>query len=198
MIRIAALLTTAVLAMTACAPQVGLNSQQVTPSGLQPGNAGFSVVAAGSPTGFAVDQFAIGVLNGLQTVSIAEKREYCGYIWQDQFGQLQATVPVAGTRTGCEMNEPQIGTGILASYHTHGAYSPRLRGEIPSGIDLQGDFNYGINGYVSTPGGRVWLNDYATRSTRQLCGRACVFSDTGYDDRYDADIQQSYSQSQVY
>ncbi|MCF2903764.1 DUF4329 domain-containing protein [Octadecabacter sp. CECT 8868] len=195
MIRTAAILT---FTLSACAPQVGLNSRQVSPLGLMPGDEGFSVVAADAPSGIVVDQFAIGVLNELQTISIAEKREYCGYIWLDQFGQLKATVPVAGTRTGCEMPEPQIGTGILASYHTHGGYSPRLRGEIPSGIDLQGDFNYGINGYVSTPGGRVWLNDHATRSTRQLCGRSCVISDPGYDDRYDADIQQSYSQSQVY
>lgn len=197
MIRAISYLAASAIGLAACAPQGGGHSNQDSANGLRPGDAGFSVVAQGAPTGPVVDRFAAGVLNGIQARSIAERREYCGYIWQDRSGQLRATPPIAGTRTSCDVQEPQIGMGILASYHTHGAYSPLLMAELPSSVDLTVDFNYGTNGYVSTPSGRVWIIDASTRSTRQLCGRGCVTSDPRYVPTTEGDIQFSYKLNEL-
>lgn len=184
--------------LAACdAPRVGQTSTQMNANGLRPGAAGFSVVPADAPSGPLVDNFAISVLNNIQARSIAEGREYCGYIFVDQFGRLQSSPPVGGTLTGCNLLEPRIGQGVLASYHTHGSYSPALAGEVPSSIDLQGDFNYGINGYVATPGGRVWLNEARTRSTRQLCGIGCITSDPRFVPLAEGAIRAAYSEQDI-
>ncbi len=185
-------------ALAACdSPQVGQTSTQISASGQRPGSPGFSVAPPNAPSGPVINNFAISVLNGIQGRSISENREYCGYIFIDQFGRLQTTPPVPGTRTGCNLIEPQIGQGVLASYHTHGSYSPALAGEVPSSIDLRGDFNYGINGYVATPGGRVWLNDVRTRSTRQLCGIGCITSDPRFVPLAEGAIRPSYSEQDI-
>jgi hypothetical protein len=64
---------------------------------------------------------------------------------------------------------------------------------VPSVIDLTSDFDFGIDGYVSTPGGRVWLVDFQTRSTQQLCGLSCVTSDPGFVPFEEDRVRQSYS-----
>jgi hypothetical protein len=60
-------------------------------------------------------------------------------------------------------------------------------------IDLTSDFDFGIDGYVSPPGGRVWLVDFQTRTTLQLCGLRCVTSDPGFLPQDEDKIRQSYS-----
>jgi len=122
-----------------------------------------------------LDAFAISVLNGLQPISIAESREYCGYIFETEAGNLAATVPVRGREDYCDL--PQPGDDVRASYHTHGAFSAIYDNEVPSPDDLKGDFADQIDGYISTPGGRVWRIDYAAQNARQLCDVMCVASD---------------------
>lgn len=154
---------------------------------------GFSVAPADAPSGPVVDMFARNFLNSIQTQSINGRREYCGYFFVNPAGQLQATPPIAGSFATCDMPEPQRGKGIIASYHTHAAYDGAYDNEVPSAVDLQSDFDYGINGYVSTPGGRVWLVDYQTRTTRQICGVGCVVSDQNFIPDPDDVIRPSYS-----
>ncbi len=164
--------------------------------GLQPvatPQTGTSVAPPNAPSGAVVDQFAVSFLNSIQTRSIRERREYCGYITVDASGQLSATPPRPGTFAGCDMPIPRAGQGIIASYHTHGAYGPGYDNEVPSTVDLMSDFQFGIDGYVSTPGGRVWLVDVQTRSTRQICGLRCVISDPGFVPEGEATIQASYT-----
>ena len=91
------------------------------------------------------------------------------------------------------MPAPAAGQGIVASYHTHGAYGRAYDNEVPSVIDLASDFQFGIDGYVSTPGGRVWLVDFQTQTTSQLCGLRCVTSDPGFVPQNEAGVRQSYS-----
>ena len=50
-------------------------------------------------------------------------------------------------------------------------------GELPAARHLEEDFAQNIDGYVATPGGRVWLHIAAERLTFQVCGRGCVPSD---------------------
>ncbi len=193
---LAAILSASALALTACAPMVGQNSNQRLPNGLAPGQPGFSVAPANAPSGPVVHDFALRVLNDIQSASILERREYCGYILVDASGQLFATPPVAGQQTTCNILEPQIGQGVIASYHSHGAYNPSLSGEIPSSVDLVADFNYGIDGYISTPSGRAWHVDFQTRSARMLCGSGCLISDPAF--RGDAfAVQTSYTEAEI-
>ena len=156
-------------------------------------NVGFSVAPMNAPSGSAVDQFAINFMNTLQARSFANRREYCGYFFIDSAGRLQATAPRTGRFASCDMPAPQVGQGIIASYHTHGAYAPGYDNEVPSSIDLQSDFDFGIDGYVSTPGGRVWLVDFQTMSTRQLCGLRCVMIDPKFVPQGEAGIRQVYN-----
>jgi len=81
-------------ALAACdSPQVGQTSTQISASGQRPGSPGFSVAPPNAPSGPVINNFAISVLNGIQGRSISENREYCGYIFIDQFGRLQTTPP---------------------------------------------------------------------------------------------------------
>lgn len=193
MIRLTALLTAAVFALTACdVPQ-----SQVSPKGEssqpRPINTVYSVAPPNVPSGPLVDNFARSFLNNIQARSITERREYCGYFYIDRSGNMQGTPPRAGTFAGCDMPAPTAGRGIVASYHTHGAYGRSYDNEVPSVIDLASDFQFGIDGYVSTPGGRVWLVDFQTRTTRQLCGLRCVTSDPGFVPQDEASIRQTYT-----
>lgn len=122
-----------------------------------------------------IDAFATRLLNALQPISIAESREYCGYIFETETGALAATAPSAGREDFCDLSPPD--ETVLASYHTHGSYSEVYDNEVPSLDDIKGDFDAQIDGYVSTPGGRVWLIDYDAQIIRQLCDIMCVASD---------------------
>lgn len=193
MFRTTALFATAALALAACDE----SNLQTNPKGpnAQPRqiNAGFSVAPPNAPSGLSVDNFARNFLNNVQVRSISERREYCGYFFIDRDGRLQGTPPRPGTFASCSMPAPQRGQGIIASYHTHGAYGRGFDNEVPSVVDLTSDFDFGIDGYVSTPGGRVWLVDFQTLSTRQLCGPRCVTSDPGFVPQNDAGIRSSYT-----
>ncbi|MEL6685899.1 MAG: DUF4329 domain-containing protein [Pseudomonadota bacterium] len=126
-----------------------------------------------------VDAFATQVLNDLQPASIAEGREYCGYIYATPTGQLIATGPRAGRAAYCDLPPPF--PAVIASYHTHGSYSDQYDNEVPSVDDVEGDFDAGIDGYIGTPAGRVWLVDYDAQIARQLCDVMCITSDPNDD-----------------
>ncbi len=124
--------------------------------------------------------FAISVLAGLQGRSVSQNREFCGFIGLTAEGALAASPPLRGQEAGCRPEEPPAGFTILASYHTHGAYSEEFDSEVPSLDDLWADIHEGIDGYVSTPGGRIWFNSSAQRKVRQLCGVGCILSDPNF------------------
>lgn len=140
-----------------------------------------------------VDAFAKAFLDSIQAQSIAERREFCGFFFRDNTGALRATPPRKGTFATCNMPVPAKGSGVFASYHTHGAYGERYDNEVPSVTDLQSDFSLGINGYVSTPGGRIWRVNLTSRDTVQVCGLKCVASDPGFVPRNEDSVQQRYS-----
>lgn len=181
MIRSLVFALASLVALSACdappPPDYGVKSSALTPAIT---SEGFSVAPPNAPRGPVVDAFARTFLDSIQPRSIRERREYCGYFFVDMSGQLQATTPRAGTFASCSMPAPHVGQGIIASYHTHSAYGAGYDNEVPSVVDLMSDFEFGIDGYVSTPGGRVWFVDFQTRSTRQICRAGCVFSDPGY------------------
>ncbi|WP_377505992.1 DUF4329 domain-containing protein [Octadecabacter sp. R77987] len=158
---------------------------------------GQPVSAVPGPPEAQADAFAVAFLNTIQAQSFAERRELCGFFILQPNGQITATPPRGGTFASCEMDAPRPGSGIFASYHTHGAYGPDYDNEVPSDIDLLSDWDFGLNGYVSTPGGRVWRVDFSDRNTVQVCGQGCVLVDRGFVPEDEAGIRPSYTLSQL-
>jgi hypothetical protein len=138
-----------------------------------------------------IDVFARTVLDDLQPISIAESREYCGYIYETEDGDLAATPIIRGGEDFCDLPEPDDNT--LASFHTHGGFSDRYDNEVPSVDDVKGDFEAQIDGYIGTPAGRVWLVDYEGQIARQLCSTACITSDPNDDPEDAGFIPQSFT-----
>ena len=138
-----------------------------------------------------VDQFAKSVLDALQPQSIAQGREYCGYIFEMDDGTLAATAALRGGESFCDL--PEADNSVIASYHTHGGFSEDYDNEVPSVDDVEGDFDAGIDGYISTPGGRIWLVDYSDQIARQICSELCVTSDPNNDADDAGFVPQSFT-----
>ena len=68
----------------------------------------------------------------------------------------------------------------VASYHTHGGYAEGYHSELPSGTDMKSDRRLRIDGWVATPGGRLWHVDSDTMTVREVCGRGCLPQDPAY------------------
>ncbi|WP_417271407.1 DUF4329 domain-containing protein [Celeribacter sp.] len=133
----------------------------------------------------------------LQPVSIDKNREYCGYIGLDEAGVLTSSKPKKGRAGSCTPKDPKELVTILASYHTHGAYSPNYYNEVPSGDDMEGDEAEGIDGWVATPGGRLWYIDTQDMVAAQVCGLGCVASDPEFVAGDMGPIQDSYSYDEL-
>ena len=120
------------------------------------------------------------VFDEINPVSIAESREYCGYVGFDAGGNLIASDPRPGTEDECTPEDPVDIEVITASYHTHGSFSTDYASEVPSGEDMEGDEAEGIDGWVATPGGRLWLIDTEDMVTWQVCGIGCLPADPSF------------------
>ncbi|MGI3185958.1 DUF4329 domain-containing protein [Nioella aestuarii] len=133
----------------------------------------------------------------IQPISFRENVEYCGYVGLDDDGQLVASRATRGDEGSCLSDDPANIAVITASYHTHGAYSPDYYNEVPSGDDMEGDEEEGIDGWVATPGGRLWYIDTEDMITRQICGIGCLASDPRFVAGDMGHIEQSYSYSEL-
>lgn len=129
----------------------------------------------------------------LQRATFASGVEHCGYLARRPDGGLAFTEMVAGDQNGCT---PDVAFGNLipiASMHTHGTYSPDVPAEFPTVRDMRSDQAEGVNGYVATPGGRLWYIDSKAMITQQLCGIGCLPKDPKFRAGDDGIIAQSYS-----
>lgn len=124
-----------------------------------------------------VDAYAASVLNKAQRFSFRDNAEYCGLIGYDENERLISTKPQRGDRDGCTPEGDDEIYDIVASYHTHGAYALDADTEVPSSDDLYADFEEGVDGYIATPGGRLWVNILKDRKALMLCGPGCLISD---------------------
>ena len=139
---------------------------------------------------------AVGFLDGLQDPSFELDREFCGYFGLDAAGSFVATPPIQGGEAFCEPVIPDY-MDVGASYHTHGAYGPEHDAEVPSPEDVDSDMAEGVFGYVSTPGGRVWLIDWRDGTARQVCGASCVTVDPDFDARQAGPVGQVYTRESL-
>ena len=140
----------------------------------------------------AEDALIRQVFAQLQPISFRENVEYCGYVGLDYDGRLVASRATPGDEGSCLSDDPDNITVITASYHTHGAYSPDYYNEVPSGDDMEGDEEEGIDGWVATPGGRLWYIDTEDMIARQVCGIGCLVSDPRFVAGDMGHIEQSY------
>lgn len=133
----------------------------------------------------------------LNPQSIEENVEFCGYIGQNTDGELAVTPPTKGEPGSCYADDPVSLELIFASYHTHGAYSYDYSSELPSGNDMEADEQEGIDGWVATPGGRLWYIDTTDMITRQICGLGCLPADPNFVAGDDGRILESYTYDEL-
>lgn len=137
------------------------------------------------------------VLSAIQPQSIAENVEYCGVIGLNHAGNLVASRPTRGEEAYCESYTPSNIAVETASYHTHGGFSADYVNEVPSVDDIEADMADGVDGYIATPGGRLWYNDIEAEEIYQLCGLGCLPSDPLFIRGSDGAIFNSYSYSEL-
>ena len=120
------------------------------------------------------------ILVSLQKISFEDAREYCGTIGITAEGLLVSSKPRRGGQNGCRPRDPRGVVRVVASFHTHAAYEPRADAELPSVQDVLSDMDEGVDGFLTTPGGRFWYIDGRTGDSRLICGPFCV----PYDPRF--------------
>lgn len=160
--------------------------------------AAVSLAVPGVASDASVYELALArkVLGQLQGQSAMENVEYCGYLGYDSDGVLVATEAVPGGAAWCEPVWPDD-LEVVASYHTHADYDPTAWSEIPSGNDMESDEEEGIDGYVSTPGGRLWYIDTTDMVASQICGIGCLPRAPNFIPAPEDDIRESYSYDEL-
>lgn len=141
-------------------------------------------------------RFAKKWLGQLQQQSFTQNREFCGYFGYTTSGRFAATRPRAGAQDSCDLiwtHKMQI----FASYHTHGAFDRQSYSEFPSSLDMETDNQDGIDGYIATPGGRLWFVDSQRMVSRQLCGLGCLPQDPDFIAGLDGHIRNAYSYQEI-
>ena len=116
-------------------------------------------------------------LGKAQEFSFKNNREYCGYVVYDENNMLRVTRMTKGRKNSCMSHDYPKDWTAIASFHTHGAHVDGESFEVPSYSDAEGDEQEGVDGYVSTPGGRLWYIDSETREISLICGLNCLPSD---------------------
>lgn len=157
---------------------------------------GRMATAPSSPTGDELE-FVAETLRQMQLHSYATGSETCGYIGRDTQGRMMATPINVGREASCFLPRPPAGMRVVASIHTHGTYSPVYASEFPTVQDMTTDARDGINGYISTPGGRMWYVDTGTMTVRQLCGRGCLPQDPHYRPEDDGPVRPMFTLAQL-
>lgn len=142
--------------------------------------------------------FVTKFFDELQPKSIANNREYCGYFGVDENHNFVATRPIRGREGSCMPPNPPETMEVFASYHTHGAFSYEFDSELPSSDDLRADIAEETNGYIATPGGRIWFDDAKRERAVMICGRNCTVSDSDFDADGARTVHARYSLEQLY
>ena len=155
-------------------PLSSTNGRQINQGGAP---ATISQARLALPTTAEADAFAIAHFAAIQGDTVAARREFCGYFRVNGSGTPQVADQVVGTLSTCPRNRPPSNT--YAAWHTHGAYDINYDTEVPSPQDMIGTFQSGIDGYLGTPGGRVWRIEAQSRTAVLLC-TGCIPVDPGY------------------
>lgn len=156
-------------------------------------NAPYEVVVRPADRSQAEIDFAKQVLNDLQKTSIDKNREYCGYIGLSPQGGYYATNPTRGRKGSCFPKAEDTDINLLASFHTHGGYSDRFESETPSMDDVNSGLEESLDGYIATPGGRLWFTNGETGASEMLCGIGCLIMDPNFEPNAEPNIKTTYT-----
>ena len=154
--------------------------------------AAFPAWSQSAPTAADELAYVTKVFEKIQPRSFAMNRELCGYLGKDASGRFVTTRIATGSEDGCTLPYWPEKFDVLASFHTHSTYSPDYNSEFPSSIDMESDEASGIDGWIATPGGRIWYVDSSEMVAYQVCGESCVPQDPNYVDEGQT-IRPSYS-----
>lgn len=132
----------------------------------------------------------------MQPRSFELNAELCGYILRDDAGHLRITGPILGDAASCGAPWPTWGV-VIASWHTHGAFNPDAYNELPSDVDVETDVEEGIDGWVATPGGRLWHVNGQTETIDLICGQGCLPADPDYDPSQTGEIAKRYTYEEL-
>ena len=103
------------------------------------------------------------VLNEVNPISIAQNREWGGYVYRNADGSYSSTNAIRGNATSLLLPAPDSaapsGAMTTASYHTHAAFDPRYDNENFSPQDILSDELFDIDGYLATPRGQFKYHD---------------------------------------
>lgn len=136
---------------------------------------------------------AKATLGALQEPSFAQDREFCGYFGYDEDDRLVSTEVTRGERDSCLFEGDDDGLVLVLSFHTHGRFSRAFAAEVPSVADIEADEAEGIDGFVATPGGRLWYVDTEDMIVRQVCGLGCLPQDPQFVEGAEGVIEISYT-----
>lgn len=146
----------------------------------------------------AETEFVMSLYRSMNQLSIAFNREVCGHILVDDQGRYSTTKASWGGEASCASLPLDPSVRAVSSWHTHAAYGPAYDGEVPSTIDVEGDLSTGLNGWVSTPGGRLWFIDGQTGNMRQVCGLRCLPNDQTFLQDDQGPVAESYTIDGLY
>ncbi len=141
-------------------------------------------------------EFMTAFFADLQPRSFAKQREYCGFLGRDANGALVATEPLPGNRDSCSLEWPHD-MEVIASYHTHGAFDFTYHNELPSDTDMLSDQALGVNGWIATPGGRLWFVNSGRMVAKQVCGVGCLPVAPGFYKAQAGDIAKVYTHEEL-
>lgn len=142
--------------------------------------------------------FVLGLMESMNALSVRFNREVCGYILRHPNGAYSSTKVSWGGHASCASLPLQGGVDVVSSWHTHAAWGEGYDGEVPSIQDVEGDMDQGINGWVGTPGGRLWHVDGRTGTMRQVCGRDCLPVDPNFFPEEHGPVAESYTLDALY
>jgi len=131
-----------------------------------------------------------------QIQSIAQNREFCGYFGYNDDGEMVSSDVTTGELDACTPVWPD-NLDVFASWHTHAGYDESAWSEVPTVIDIEADEGEGVDGYVGTPGGRVWYTDTTDMVVSQVCGLGCIRSDPKFVKGSEGEIAQSYTYEEM-
>lgn len=143
-------------------------------------------------------QFVQGLMESMNQLSVRFNREVCGFILQDAEGTFTSTKASWGGEASCASMPLEAGQRAVSSWHTHAAWGLGYDGEVPSIQDVEGDMRFGVNGWVGTPGGRLWYVDGTTGTMIQACGRDCLPVDPNFFPEEHGPVAETYTLDGLY
>lgn len=161
-----------------------------------------AAVMAMAPAAKAQDaaefEFVRGLMESMNQLSVRFNREVCGFILQDGEGNYSSTKASWGGEASCASMPLEPGQRAVSSWHTHAAWGLGYDGEVPSIQDVEGDMRFGVNGWVGTPGGRLWYVDGTTGTMTQACGRDCLPVDPNFFPEEHGPVAETYTLDGLY